>query len=406
MNMYKYSLFILIILSVSCRNRSTDTSKFSQGQIDSLCLDSTKLIQIDDQAATVIDLNPFLKKKSFDFGENVKEVHFVPLETRDESLVANIYKIIVTDSMIYIMDNYKRGGVVIFDKEGKFIKRITPGRGPGELYRLYNIAYDKQNNKLLAYQHPFLLIYTPIGNYIRQIRLPFGFYNFGVTPEGYIFKTFDKYGNEHLGTKKDYTLLVSDKNFRLEYAGIPNPFEMSTGGYSYLYSNDGEISITQNYNDTIYRYISRENKLKAKYVMDYHSKQLPDRYLKATRHDLQNVLDQNNYYYFIGEYLETTFHHAFFLRNDYLGLRTVIYRDKRTGGLMGGTNAEYNVNEILTMAFPKSTFGSHFISVHYPNPNDSLLLNSSIITYQDKQKLKGRKEDDNPMLVFYQLKEI
>ena len=40
------------------------------------------------------------------------------------------------------------------------------------------------------------------------------------------------------------------------------------------------------------------------------------------------------------------------------------------------------------------------------NPNDSLLLNSSIITYQDKQKLKGRKEDDNPMLVFYQLKEI
>lgn len=86
------------------------------------------MIQIDEQAATVIDLNPFLKKKSFDFGENVKEVHFVPLETRDESLVANIYKIVVTDSMIYIMDNYKRGGVVIFDKEGKFIKRITPGR--------------------------------------------------------------------------------------------------------------------------------------------------------------------------------------------------------------------------------------------------------------------------------------
>lgn len=73
MNMYKYSLFILIILSVSCRNRSTDTSKFSQGQIDSLCLDSTKLIQIDDQAATVIDLNPFLKKKSFDLEKMLRK---------------------------------------------------------------------------------------------------------------------------------------------------------------------------------------------------------------------------------------------------------------------------------------------------------------------------------------------
>ena len=44
------------------------------------------------------------------------------LETSDSSLVDNIYKVIVTDSMIYIFDDYKGGGLVLFNSNGKFIK--------------------------------------------------------------------------------------------------------------------------------------------------------------------------------------------------------------------------------------------------------------------------------------------
>lgn len=403
--MYRYIILFLIILLTGCRNRPNASSMFTQGQIDSLHLDSTQLMHVDIQTAKEIDLNRFLKKQSFDFGSNVQDVQIIPLETTDESLVGNIYKIIVTDSMNYIFDNYKGGGIVIFDRNGKFIKRISPGRGPGELYRLYDIDYDKKNNELLAYQHPFLLFYTSKGEYTRQIKLPFGFYNFSVTPDGYIFKTLDKYGNEHLGTHKDNTLLITDKNFKLKYAGLANPTEINYGGYSYLYSNDGKVLITQNYNDTIYQYTSGTDELEAKYIMDYHNKKLPEYYLKSN-HELQNILAQNDYYYFIGEYLETTNQNVFFLRNDYLGLRTVIYRDKKTGNLIGGTNADYDNNEIPAIGFPKGAFGEYFISVHYPNPSDSLLNNSSIITDTDKQKIKKMVEDDNPLLVFFRLKTI
>lgn len=404
--MHRYIILFLIILLVNCKNRPNESSRFTQEQIDSLYLDSTKLMQVDVQKATKIDLNCFLKEQSFDFGANVQDVQLISLETIDESLVGNIYKIVVTDSMNYIFDHYKGGGVVIFDRNGKFIKRISPGRGPGELYQLNDIDYDKQNNELLAYQHPFLLFYTSVGEYIRQIRLPFGFYNFSVTPNGYIFKTLDKYGNEHLGAKKDNTLLITDKNFKLKYAGLANPTEISYGGYSYLYSNEGKVRITQNYNDTIYQYMNGTSELKAEYIMDYHDKKLPDYHLKSPNHERRNILAQNDYYYFIGEYLETTYHHVFFLRNDYMGLQTAIYRDKRTGNLISGTNADYNINEIPAIGFPKAAFGEYFISVHYPNQNDSLLFNSSVITDADKQKIKKRKEDDNPLLVFFRLKTI
>lgn len=406
MIMYKYIVFFFILF-VSCMNHPKEYAKFTKEQIDSLCLDSTKILEVDIKSATVVDLNPYLERQSFDFGKYVQDVKFVQLETTDESLLGNIYKIIITDSLNYIMDDFKGSGIVIFNKKGKFIRRIPHGEGPGELYKLYDISFDKTRNELVAYQHPFLLFYTAEGKYIRQTKLPIGFYNFLVTPDGYVFKTLDKSGNEHLGDKKANTLLVTDKNFKLKYASLPSPLgKVSYGGYRYLYENNNAIQVTQNYTDTIYHYIADFNKLEVAYIMDYHSKRLPDQYLQYERKKFNKVLSQNNYYYYIGEYLETKFQHVFFLRNNYIGLQTIVYRDKRTGKMIGGTNADFDVNELPAIAFPKAAYGNYFISLHYPSNDDNLLSNSSIISDEDKQIILNMKEDDNPCLVFYQLKEI
>lgn len=186
--MHRYTILFLIILLVNCKNRPNEFSRFTQEQIDSLYLDSTKLMQVDVQKATKIDLNCFLKEQSFDFGANVQDVQLISLETIDESLVGNIYKIVVTDSMNYIFDHYKGGGVVIFDRNGKFIKRISPGRGPGELYQLNDIDYDKQNNELLAYQHPFYCFIPRQENIFVRSGCLLDFIIFQLLPMGIFLK--------------------------------------------------------------------------------------------------------------------------------------------------------------------------------------------------------------------------
>ncbi|WP_279105048.1 6-bladed beta-propeller [Bacteroides acidifaciens] len=407
--LYRYTLILVVLFLISCTGKKERGNlRYSQEQIDSLCLDSTKELKADVSRIVSINLNPFLKEKSFDFSSHVQKVHFVPLATTDESLISDIYKIVLTDSMIYVFDDFKGGGIVIFNREGKFIRRIKHGEGPGELYRLNDISYDKENKELLAYQPPFLQFYTSTGNYLRQMRLPFGFYNFSVIPEGYMFKTFDSSGNEHLGSRRDNTLLITDKNFKLKCAGIrSSTTNICYGGYSYLYLNGAVTMITHNYNDTIYCYENETGKFEAAYVMDYHDKKIPDEqlksYLQMNRRDFFKALSQNNNYYFIGEYLENNTHQVFFLRNDYSGLQTVVYRDKKTEKLIGGTNADVSLTEIPAVAFPKTAYGDWFISVHYPNANDHLLLKSSILTKEDKQTILNLKEDDNPILVFYQL---
>lgn len=402
--MQKYFILILTIFFISCVNQQNKNSHFTKEQITSLHLDSTKILNIETDSVIKVDMNQFLKKQTFDFGSLVKEVKLIPLETTDESLLDNILKILVTDSNIYIYDDFKGGGIVIFNNKGKFIKRIPYGQGPGELYKLNDIDFDKDKNELVAYQHPFLLFYTASGEFVRHQRLPFGFFNFTIIPDGYVFKTIDRDGNEHLGHLEDFTLLVTDKNFKVESVGLPTfPRDIHFGGYNYLYKNN-TIKVTQNLTDTIFQYISGTDQLKVKYVLDYSKKKIPEQYLLVSHSEFKNITKHNDYYFYIGQYLETESQNVFFLENAYIGTQTIVYRDKKSGSLRGGTNADFNQNEIPPIAFPKAAYGNYFISSYLPSKKDSFLSKSSIISSEDKLKVKGLIEDDNPVLVFYKLK--
>ncbi|MDR1756142.1 MAG: 6-bladed beta-propeller [Culturomica sp.] len=394
-------------LLAGCTNQQKQNSRYTQEQIASLYLDSTTTLKTETDSMIKINLNPFLQRQHFDFGALIKSIKIIPLESTDESLLDNIYKVIVSDSHIYIQDNLKGGGIAIFCKDGKFIKRVPYGQGPGELSRLYDIAYDKGNNELIAYEHSFLTFFTASGEFIREEKLPFGFYNFTVIPDGYIFKTIDGRGNSHLEYLKDYTLFITDRKFKLKSVGMYClPMGKVISGHDYLYNNNHNVIVTQMYSDTVYQYISKTKELKARYVLDYSKKKLPEHYLPfETYNDFDRVVKQNDYYYYIGRYLDTETHHVFFLENYNIG-RTVIYRDKQSGNLTGGTNADYNMNETPPVAFPISTSDNWLISVYLPNQNTPLLFNSPIISDGDKLKIKNLTEDDNPVLVFFELKDF
>lgn len=401
------AICVALIFLNSCINNQRSKIQYTNEQISSLHINSAEVLNIDEDSAINVNLNKFLTKSTFDFGSHVGHIKFIFPETTDNSLISSIYKIVVSDNEIYIMDNFKGAGLIIFNKDGKFIKRIGHGQGPGELFRLSDIAYDKENDKLIAYQHPFLLTFSSSGDFISQKRVPFGFYNFEKIPSGYVFKTLDGQGNDHLFPLDNYTVLVTDDDFKLNAVSIPHrPFGKVLGAYHYLYKNNNRINITHGYTDTIYEYNIDKQTLMASYVLDYEDKKLPEKYLYDTsRSAFDNATKNNDYYFFIGEYLGTTSQNVFFLRNQYTGLQTVIYHNKKTGNLIGGTSANLNIHEVPPVGFPKGAHEDYFISEFHPNGSLSL-INSSMISAQDKELLRNFKDDDNPILVFFQLKDF
>ncbi len=404
--MQKYIIIIPLALffTITCTNSSDKGSRYSEEQLKSLSLENAIVLSTNKDSMENVNLNAFLKIESFNLESLIKDIHLVSLETNDESLLDVIYKIIVTDSNIYIHDRFKGGGIVIFDNKGKFIKRMPYGQGPGEINRLLDVSYDFEKYELIGYQHPFLLFYTSNGDFIEQKRLPFGFYNFQSVPNGYIFKTLDSQGNEHLEEFKNYTLLVTDKNFKLKSVALPFYFDkINYGGFHYI-NNNYTLNVTQRFEDTIYQYISGINQLEAKYVLNFDNKKLPNKFLKGSMTEFKNAINNNNYYYYLGEYLETKQHNAFFLMNNSTGLKTIIYRDKGSQKMTGGTHAIYDdKKQIPAIGFPIATFRNYFISCHFPSESDSLLFMSSFLSEKDKKIIKIANEDDNPILVFFEL---
>lgn len=171
-----------------------------------------------------------------------------------------------------------------------------------------------------------------------------------------------------------------------------------------MYKNNS-IHVTQRFTDTIYDYISETNQLKAKYILDYNKKKIPESYLRAaTQSEFRNSVSQNDYFFFLGKYNHNGSHNIFYLNNRHKGLQTIVYRDDKSGNLRGGTNADYNINEIPPIAFPRTAAGEYFVSIYYPNGKEPFISNSAIISGEDKQRLKSLTINDNPVLVFFKLK--
>lgn len=408
--MQKIIILIWIILFVACGRKEQNAcslGRYTEQQIKSLQIGYTKIVQTETDSIVKIDLNPFLDKKGFDFGALVKEVKFVRLETTNKSLIGGIYDILATDTHIYIRDDFKGGSIAIFDCQGKFIKRIPQGDGPGELRRLYDIDFDKTNHELVVYQHSFLLFFSPSGKFIRQQRLPFGFFNFIVTPKGYVFKILEGgQGNGHLEDLHDYTLLVTDKDFKIKFAAMPKlRRELRLSPFNYLHNNNDNLSITQTLTDTIYRYTFSNHRLQAKYVLDYSSKKFPKSYFDLTFEHFEKLMKQKNYFYYSGDYFETKSHSMFILHSVFINKQTLFYMDKKSGHVKGGVNVEYDSTQLPPgLAMPFAASGDYFIASC--NPNIRRLSHSSMISAEDKRKIQGLKEDDNPVLIFYKLKDF
>ncbi|MFJ1492216.1 6-bladed beta-propeller [Capnocytophaga canis] len=406
--MKQICFLVCVLLFNSCQN-TPEKTRYTQEQIASLQLEETKILTPKMDSIKKIDLNPFLGKKHFEFGNLVSDVKIIPLETNNKSLIGGIYKIITTEEYIYIMDKFKGRNIIIFDKSGKFIKRFSHGQGPGELSRLYDVDYDFKNDELVAFQHSFLLFFDKQGKFLRQERLPLGFNNLIVTDDGYIFKTLSQQGgNTHLEEKEKYTLLVTDKKFELNFVSLPVDQETrALSAYTYLHKNDNLFKITGEFTDSIYSYEPKTNKLTTEFVLDYDRK-LPLKYVYGkTFEEFDRITQNNNYYFNIGDYFETFSQNIFFLENYYIGSQTVIYRDKKTGNMVGGTDANYDPKEIPPIAFPKAVYKDYFVSTYIPGSKDyDFLKDSKIISAEDKEKIKLLEDDDNPVLVYFKLREF
>lgn len=102
-------------------------------------------------------------------------IELIPLETKDESLITSIGRIIEYNDRYYILDD-RISILFCFDKYGKYLYRIDKnGTGPEDYYLIYETVIDQTKNHIyMLSPMGFIHTYDINGNFINKHQLPDG----------------------------------------------------------------------------------------------------------------------------------------------------------------------------------------------------------------------------------------
>ena len=150
----KFIMFIVFLFLISC------STQYAQNKLP---LDGDYyIIDLDKKKEPAIYLSSLFKN-----------VRTIILETNDDCIIGGIDDIQVFDGYIYILDQRKTKRLFVFDMEGRFIRSIgSVGAGPGEYIEIRDFTFDKKNNIIFLCDHSNRIHkYKLDGTYMHTIKM-------------------------------------------------------------------------------------------------------------------------------------------------------------------------------------------------------------------------------------------
>ena len=221
----------------------------------------------------------------------------IPLETTDQSLLAWVDRMIITDTLYAFSSN---NSIYAFNQNGNFLFKIAnQGRGPGEYLVLDDFYIDENNHYYILDNNSFKIIeYSPKGEFIDEINT------------GLFGLAFTKISNDlwaiYIGSSKS-----PNSNYRLNYFSkkentiIHKFMEISDNELSWRHFKDNNNFIHLNQNDlffiysldyTIYKL--SEKGLTPYYKLDCGKYQIPTKMLQDQYYDVTyfiNMIKNKDY---------------------------------------------------------------------------------------------------------------
>ena len=204
-----------------------------------------KKVGTNDNKFETIVIN-FNESQSVDIHENDNKIKSLTLEVTDHSLLTHIEDIQIRKNEIFVYDAHR---VIVFDMDGKYIKKIGHrGQGPGEYTNINSFFFEGDNICLYDGNLQKLFVYDENDNFLetRQTKeMISSLYPIG--QDKFIGKK--KFQGDQV---KVSTLAILDKKLELQQ-NIGNRFLTSgIGVFDYCYSFNNNILYWEFFNDTIY----------------------------------------------------------------------------------------------------------------------------------------------------------
>lgn len=374
-------IFAFLSFIISCGNKDTDSSSFEFAE-DSETLDLT--IALKNEVFTVSDL--------------IDSIKIISLKTSVSSLLSGIRDVIITPEYIYILDSYQNGSVAIFDSAGNFIKRIMPGRGPGETNCVTRISYDKVNSRLLTYQTFLVNEYSKDGQFVKNHRIKYLINDFIVTDVGVVCVQNENSNIENTFTVFEKKLFTDEENEHISKCN-EHIYALSMDNHFIKQTSNNIISILRPLDNNIYKYKDGQVTIRYKLIFD----ELDVKGVKKFFDYL--AIQKEDLYSFLGKFFETDNYQYFIFQNSQYPV--YVYRNKMSGKTISGHKEIVDNNFIPGRMV--TDYGKFFVKLLEPevlaDDIKEIILSNPHISKPDKNLIQNFKSGDNPILVLYSLKD-
>lgn len=397
---FSFPTYFLCLFIFSCNNPQVDESNYERIPYDIFFqTDSSDFVtiniekQLDNRGDTTV------------YSKYIEELCFLQLETSAQSLVPQIEYCICTDENIYLCSGVGDNTIVIFNREGNFVGSIGPGRGPGELQQLLGAFFSNKTNELIVLSFPLeLSFYTPNGNFLRKVELPFYAKSFTQLENGYLFKVYGFPSGEKLaeGVEK---LVLTDLELNEISRSVPFRDYNGTGISPFPKTDKVLNSFHSSFSGTVYEYL--DGKMIPHYRFDSGKYQIPEGVLLDK--DVYERIDyfrENEVCRFCNAYFETDDCIFFDCSVSTEGVN--LFVDKVSRNVIGSNTRLME----FPFYYPLGIYNAQFVSIvdagdvcsFVTDVKKGMKYDEKLISLETFSKLEQVQTDDNPVLIFYRMK--
>ena len=249
---------------------------------------------------TVRNLNP--SEEPLQETPIYKHVEIIKLETSPVSLISNVNRIEMNDSIIFVSEF---GKLYTFTREGKFVSQISrKGEGPEEYIVLSSFYIDnkKQQVTIIDNYKNVLINYDFYGKYLSTVSVPAGSFQ----SCHYTFLTEDNQLLSHnmmdMNDTEAYSLFDMRKQRVKQYFSYQ---PITVGNYMYPFSwhpmtrADKDIDVIMPLCDTVYTYSAASSSFQPKYIIEMTQKMAPKNKIRKNTPSYSGdllKLDQQGYF--------------------------------------------------------------------------------------------------------------
>lgn len=352
--------------------------------------------------ATINNLN--LTNEPLQEAPTYKNARIVKLETSPSSLIGNINRVEMNDSLIFILEFDK---LSIFTMEGKFVSQVSrKGEGPDEYIVLSSFYVDNVKEQVIIVDNykNTLIHYDFNGKYLSSISVPKGSFE----SSRFTLLTDDEkllnYNMMDMHDTKAYSLFDIKKQ-EIEYYFSYQP--ITIGNYMYPFSwhpmarIGKDIDIIMPLCDTIFSYSAASSSFEPKYIIETPLKMAPKNKIRKNtpsyNEDLYKLSEQGFFTGFTGIF-ETDEKVLLQYKDQGVVLGYFLFDKSLKSGhyYLSSWNKEYT-----SLPFFRTIHAYKNVFVGCTEANNLLQL-KNIQDKQIQESIKDLKEDDNPCLILYE----